>query len=106
MVSLLAPHLTNPHGDLIAKSVIGMAHFAGTGPAGSTCRACAYWGCGKTFKRDEVGELCPRRCKKFSELLAVATCATGVPHDTPSCRHYTPALKVPKAVRDKDGIWE
>lgn len=100
MVSLLTPHLTNPHGELIAHSVPGMAHFAGTGPDGATCRQCALWGSKKTRREPgRPGALLPRRCKKFSQLLQGAVCATGVPHHTPACRHFIDNPKAPAPYR-------
>lgn len=40
----LTPHLTKvPSHDSIARTYIGQAHIAGTGPEGRTCRECRWW---------------------------------------------------------------
>jgi hypothetical protein len=53
------PRLTNPFAPEIATSIAqsfgGMAHFAGTGPDGRTCRECDAWCKGaKKFAREEI----------------------------------------------------
>jgi hypothetical protein len=56
-----------------AATVPGMAHFAGTGPAGKHCKDCVLWGRGGA-------------CQKFKEMMG---------HKGPSisgwqlsCRHF------------------
>lgn len=71
----------------IALSVPGMAHFAATGPEGTTCHGCQFWGKSIKFKRD-AGYLLPRRCVKFASLSGGARVKEGVPPGTSSCRHY------------------
>lgn len=59
MKVLAETRLTNPFSPdvamSIAQSFAGMAHFAGTGPAGRTCRECDAWCRGaKKFARDKI----------------------------------------------------
>lgn len=81
----------------ILKTHLGQAHFAGTGPAGKTCRECAKW-----FPVDEEGnrrefkyaghntgwlELCPARCNH--PIMNKAD--RNDPHDAEACRLFAPA---------------
>lgn len=111
---ILTPNYSNGHGELgelLAASVAGMAHFAGTGPIGRTCRECESWGfprLGKpdadglcdilppTFKRDPAtGELCARRCYRFRQLTGQAGGAIG--HGAQACRHFVERAPYPPA---------
>ena len=75
----------------VNSSYDGMAHFAGTGPAGRTCRECVFWarqGGVKTSFARLGGELLPRRCRKFRKLTMGRVVNTGVPHQAEACRHF------------------
>ena len=67
----------------------GMASWAMTGPAGTTCRECLHWtGCGQnTGRTARWNTLKPRACSKYRTLMNNKIGAL-VPHDTPSCRYF------------------
>jgi hypothetical protein len=86
------PYLTDPNPILatqIRASHPGMAHFAGTGPRGQTCRYCIFWtGCGDLVRYStEFGTPKPRRCEKFRQLMNGRR-GDKVPHDARACRHF------------------
>lgn len=68
-------NLTDPTGiaDKVAMTHEGMAHFAGTGPAGATCRHCQHWNDGKnrSLKSGAAGIALSGSapCRKFHELV-------------------------------------
>lgn len=102
---ILNPHLTKPQGEALAKhqadTVDGMAHWAGSGPEGVTCRECDHWGSPAGFKRDpESAELLPRRCQKFTRLMAGLD-GPGVPHRIAACRHFEKRDRVPPVLGRK-----
>jgi hypothetical protein len=83
----------------VANSVPGMAHWAGTGPTGWTCRECKHWtGCGdpngyRSGRGITGGELVPRACAEFRRLTGKI--GPRVPHWVASCRHFVEALNPP-----------
>jgi hypothetical protein len=71
------------------KTPAGMAHWAGTGPAGTTCAACAYFGYEEPLRNGRgeiVGSEKRDGCLKFFELMGRH--GKAMPPKTPSCRHY------------------
>lgn len=72
----------------------GMAHFAGTGPNGRTCRECLSWtGCGGESgyyakKGRHGGALKPRACDKYREMMQDDV-GPGVPHNTHACKYFS-----------------
>ncbi len=58
----------------------GMAHWAGTGPPGTTCRFCARF---EANKRGHRGY-----CTKYRELMPKVKRLVKFDRDTPSCRYY------------------
>lgn len=99
---LLTGGLTAAHGALAsaqhAATCSGMAHFAGTGPAGRTCRECAKWGTAVRFYRRTGGELRRRRCARFSEL-AQGRIGAPVGHHRAACRHFALNPDAPPVTR-------
>ena len=77
-------------GAMLAKSVAGMAHFAGTGPEGWTCRSCTHWGVTKEERsrgdRRSFQTPKPRACQKFKQMTGKK--GGEVPGLTPSCKHW------------------
>jgi hypothetical protein len=73
-----------------AQSEPGMAHFSGTGPKGTTCGHCAYWG----YKR-EVGKAGAMRpvdaCKLFYQFTGKH--GPAIKAALPSCRYFEPTSK-------------
>lgn len=81
----------------------GMAHFAGSGPAGMSCRLCAHWtGCGvDTGYRSKNGKyggvLKPRACGKYQQLMGGAV-GGSIPHDARACKYFETAVTPPPIV--------
>jgi len=100
MSDRLTPH---PLQALIDATPPGMAHWAGTGPTGATCRECSFWvrQGNPRHKRDEAGLLQPRRCKKYTALNHGEQMLTGVPASTPACRYFQRHYDPPPLVREK-----
>ena len=113
-MSVKTPHLTSPHSKridaLLSHSFAGMAHWAGSGPTGKTCRQCLSWGGDAEtppVRYPETGELRPRRCSKFRTIMQYDDGATtpGVPQGSMSCRFFIenvnakPAVALPKRAK-------
>lgn len=70
----------------------GMAHFAGTGPAGKTCRECIFWtGCGERvryYAKGGVhgGVIRPQACAKYKELMREV--GPAVPFTALACKYF------------------
>lgn len=62
----------------VRATIEGMAHWAGTGPAGTCCGDCVF-----LVKRGWLGY----GCEKYMKLTG-RTPATELPRQTPSCRHF------------------
>lgn len=67
--------LTVPR-DNIARSIVGMAHFAGTGPAYANCGQCEFW---VTIRKKMI-------CEKYR--LLTGDDKKAIPVTTPACRHF------------------
>ena len=92
-------HLTIPNpslDELIRATHCGMAHWAGTGPQGETCRTCAHWtGCDRATGHYANGRgLKPRSCAKYRSMMNGSIGAL-VPHDALACRHFVAAERPP-----------
>jgi len=76
----------------------GMAHWAGTGPEGRTCRECAFFEHGKRYYSATAGfkggELMPARCGKYRAMMNGRQ-GGAIPNITPACRHFEPARPAP-----------
>ena len=100
-MSLQDARLTNPFDShmaaMMADTFPSMAHWAGSGPAGMTCRQCDHWKSDCGYKRNEVGDLLPRRCRKFSRL-SQGLHGHGVPHFAKACRHFIEQAAPPPVV--------
>lgn len=84
-------HLTASPADPMARaSFPGMAHFAGTGPAGKTCRECIFWKHAPHDYRSKNGgyggKIKPAECAKYRQLSGDK--GRAVPDNARSCRHY------------------
>jgi hypothetical protein len=94
------PYLTKGYSDVVEHQIAttrpGMAHFANTGPFGTTCGECVHLGyskTGRTFRADgTVKAKHVQACAKFHELTGKH--GAVLPTNTPSCRHF---------VRSKEG---
>ena len=109
---LLTPHLTpGPADELVTKTYLGQAHFAGTGPEGATCRQCIWWKLlrmkkAKKGREDAPPEFYePGHHKKDGELRR-KKCTRPihgkakrlVPHHAEACRLFEPNPN-PPAIR-------
>lgn len=59
----------------------GMAHFAGTGPAGKKCKDCAH------FMRSGAGNK-PAPCRKYKQLSEWDKVDRKVPMSTAACKYF------------------
>lgn len=82
-----------------------MAHFAGTGPQGETCRQCTFWGVADGS--DPVryfdyyakggghgGGIKPHSCRKFKSLTRQE--GAKVPSEARACKYFEQANSVPE----------
>ena len=72
----------------INKTHVGMAHFAGTGPANAKCRQCAFWRDAKLAATQGVtiATLKPATCAKFQQLTNKQ--GQKVPHSASACKYF------------------
>ncbi|HEX2554216.1 MAG TPA: hypothetical protein VHL98_10970 [Microvirga sp.] len=71
---------------------VGMAHFAGTGPAGRTCRECVFWMKTSTWFAEggkNGGGPRPAPCARYQQLTHQR--GGNVPHGASACRHFAAA---------------
>jgi len=68
---------------LMSGTVLGMAHFAGTGPYGKTCGDCKFL----TFIKDTHS-----RCEQFRRLMGKYG-PRDIPSYTRACRYFVEAKK-------------
>jgi hypothetical protein len=88
------PNLTKGYSEILEHQIgttrPGQAHFANTGPFGTVCGECLFWGYHKarrTTAGDEVKTKHVRACAKYRELTGKH--GAVLPANTPSCRYFT-----------------
>jgi len=98
----IKPHLTsvNPqHDEMVAKTPPGMAYWAGTGPAQTTCRECAFYEF-KGYKSNRGihrgGTLKMGICNKYLSMMQRA--GSKVPFETPSCKYFELSKQIPSII--------
>lgn len=68
----------------------GMAHFAGTGPHGSTCRECIFWNHQTHDYRSKNGKhrgvIMPAICKKYRALMHYE--GPKIPDEAQACKYF------------------
>lgn len=84
-------HLTAAPVDALARaSFPGMAHFAGTGPRGKTCRECLFWKHGAHDYRSKAGKyrglIEPASCGKYRAITLSE--GSKIPDDAASCKYF------------------
>lgn len=84
-------HLTAGPVDTLARaSYPGMAHFAGTGPHGSTCRECIFWEHGPHDYRAKNGKhrglIEPARCRKYRAITLHQ--GDKIPDEAAACKYF------------------
>ena len=57
----------------------GMAHLSGTGPPGTVCEQCSFYGYGMQH---------PNSCYRY--YLSVSEHGAAFPAETPSCKYFAP----------------
>lgn len=95
----ISEHLTSSPIDRFARmSVPGMAHFAGTGPAGATCRECIFWNHGPHDYRAKNGKhrglIEPATCKKFRQLTHHE--GAKIRDDLSACKYFSENSSIPE----------
>ena len=83
-------HLTaSPIDELARASYPGMAHFAGTGERGRTCRECIFWAHDPHDYRAKNGKhrglIEPAVCNKYRQITQQA--GAKVPDDAAACKY-------------------
>ena len=64
---------------LVAATPSGMAHWSGTGPPGTVCEQCSFYGYGMQHRNS---------CFRYHEMRSEHGAA--LPPETPSCQHFQP----------------
>jgi hypothetical protein len=92
---LITPHLTEGYEDRVLVEQInkthrGMAHFAGSGPAGETCASCKHFGLWQEI-HNALGLLTGRKwhrgkCGKAFQMTAAI--GPMVPPETAACKYH------------------
>lgn len=74
--------------NMVARTPAGMAHWAGTGPKGATCRECSFYlpNGYSSSKTARGGLLKNGPCKKYIDMTGVDNKRT--PFETPSCKYF------------------
>jgi hypothetical protein len=70
-------NLTGGYDDAITRSYEGMAHFAGSGPAGARCSGCKHW---------RGGGLDNRACQQFVTMTGVRS--KLIPGSALACKYF------------------
>lgn len=82
--------------DGVRETPPGMAHWAGTGPSGKSCRECGHWKTRGRYasaaNRHAAGELKPSPCGKYESLMQQK--GPPIEHWRRACRHFEPRSKV------------
>lgn len=66
----------------VARTIPGMAHWAGSGPAGSSCGQCSY------FITVSRGLGSSTRCNKYSQMMNGRVGAKKLPPETAACKYF------------------
>lgn len=89
-----------------ARTRLGQAHFAGSGPPGKTCRECAYFGVSGYSESTRILKDGP--CKKFVEIsheTQRSGKAPTFPHTALACKYFK-AAEVPAPIKKPSGAWK
>src|SRR5262245_24447511 len=92
-------HLTSGNPKLeaqVARTHAGMAHFAGTGPRGKTCRECIHWAFDGYRQVDASLKLTV--CNKYTALMNGRE-GGRIPYNTAACKYFE-ADPSPPPIRD------
>lgn len=84
------PHLTemfsNDLSAKVARTPNGMAHLAGSGPAGATCGKCDF------FIEPAKSAMAkpPGKCREHQRLMKLNKAIGKIPPNTPACKYFQP----------------
>lgn len=86
MVQLnLSPGLTRPLGDVFEENLVrthqGMAHFAGTGPVGATCKGCTHFS-----TPSHAAAARAATCQKYQRLTGKQ--GQKIPPSADACKYF------------------
>lgn len=85
-------NLTNPEGDREfqkrAATHVGMAHFAGSGPAGATCRHCVHWQHADWHSNSGKHGGAPKDSACAEHRRLSANPGAKVPHSAMACKYF------------------
>jgi hypothetical protein len=70
----------------IRGSHVGMAHFAGTGPAGTTCGGCVFLDDKLAGKPGREHRIQQPGCRKYLRLTGRH--GGAIPDNTPACKYF------------------
>jgi hypothetical protein len=70
---------------LVEATPSGMAHWSGTGPPGTVCGQCSFYGYGMQH---------PNSCYRY--YVVVLEHGAAFPAETPSCQHFAPRWPEPR----------
>ena len=70
----------------VYTTVPGMAHFAFTGPPGTTCGGCAHW---QSVPINAVSKC----CLKYRAMTPKVKAVQHIPKNQPSCMFFEPPWK-------------
>jgi hypothetical protein len=73
----------------------GMAHFAGTGPPGKTCRECEHWA---HAGYNANGTIMRAACEKFQKMMPAAK-QQPFPHYLRACKYFVSNPRAPTVHR-------
>jgi hypothetical protein len=93
---------------LSTRTYVGMAHIAGTGPSGSTCRECRFWMSRGMWRKKpgfgNVPEPQDAPCRKARSLMMRSN-TPAFPHNAEACRFFDAAL-VAQPLKNPRAAWE
>lgn len=95
---VISDHLTSaPHDAMARATHPGMAHFAGSGPKGKSCRECIFWAHKTHDYRSKGGKyrglIEPATCNKYRQLARNE--GSKIPDDAASCKYFEQNDPVP-----------
>jgi hypothetical protein len=86
------------------RTLPGMAHFAGTGPKGKTCRECSEWFSDYADSYFAVngkhhGILKPRPCTKYTAMMQ-GKAGPAIPYYAQACKYFD-KVSTPPPIKHK-----
>ncbi len=90
----LAKTVGIPQDQRVRDTHPGQAHFAGTGPRGTTCGQCAHWQAQRITRRKGTTAA---PCAMHKKLRQGRQEGKAVPRSTSSCKYFEEAVRTKKA---------